>query len=270
MRTYFSSALDCSVNGVSLTGLDSSIFVEDISEEISVMADTSRRPVSGLRVLGIGRDTLTVKITVYIKSGRIAGPRPDPYTEERYTVLQKILAWAADGYLTVSYRANQRLYAYCTKPPSFSILSPQDRLEMTFTAYDDAAWESTLLSTETGTAVLDDEVATLSLTLTPGGTKDCYLEAEIVCPIGTTYVTITVNGKFITLSSLFCAEETTITIGRDRHHRITISDGTNSLLGYRSAESADDLMLTAGAANAISFESDAACSVTFKARGLYR
>ena len=270
MRTYFSSALDCSVNGVSLTGLDSSIFVEDISEEISVMADTSRRPVSGLRVLGIGRDTLTVKITVYIKSGRIAGPRPDPYTEERYTVLQKILAWAADGYLTVSYRNNQRLYAYCTKPPSFSILTPQTRIELAFTAYDDAVWESTLYTEETGTAVIDDEVADLTVSLTPTGTENPYLEAEIVCPSGTTYVKITVGGQFILLSSLVIESETTITIGRDEHHRITISDGTHSLLGYRSAESADDLILTAGAANAISFESDAACSVTFKTRGLYR
>jgi hypothetical protein len=270
MRTYFSSALDCAVNGVSLTGLSGCIFVEDISEEIGMLTETTRTPGSGLHVIGHGRDTLTVKITVYIKTRGVSEPGADQYTLERYSILEKMLQWAKNGYLTVSYRNNQRLYAYCTKPPSFSILTPQTRIELAFTAYDDAVWESTQYTEETGTAVIDDETAELTVSLTPAGTKDPYLEAEIVCPAGTTYVKITAGGRFILLSRLVIESETTITIGRDAHHRITISDGTHSLLGYRSAESADDLILTAGAANEIGFESDAACSVTFKTRGLYR
>lgn len=269
MRTQAASALDCAVNGVSLASLDRSIFVEDINEELKNTAETARRPVSGLRVLGYGRDTLVIKITVYIKPKGRYDPRADQYTAERYLALEKMLQWARTGYLTVSYRKNQRLYAYCTKPPSFSILTPDTRIQLEYTAYDDASWESTEYVTAAGTAVLESDTASLSLSITPKGTKDCYLEAEIICPIGMTYVRITAGGQFILLNRLVCEAETTILIGRDIHNRLTITSGSVSMLGYRTAESADDLFLAAGEENTVEITSDAACAVTIKARGLY-
>ena len=80
-------------------------------------------------------------------------------------------------------------------------------------------------------------------------------------------VSLTVNGRTLSLTGLSVSNGDTIKITYDDQMIQSIKVGTTSLLGKRTG--VDDLIANSGEYNTVSFTSSASVTVTFKARGLW-
>lgn len=250
--------ITCALNGVSLHELDSRIYVEEIKEDPNDTMETVSRAGYGIFPLtSPERDSLVIKVTGYVKErDRTA----------REAVYQKILGWCTKGWFTKNTRPGQRIYVYCTKPPGTETYKSA-RLEIEFTAYGEAYWQDiTPVQVKVTSAV-----SSASASITPGGTQDCFLEAEIAPSSGTlTSVTITVGSQTLALSGLSVTKTAPLKIYYDELHILHIESGSSSLLSKRSAESADDIILVHGQSNTVSLTFSRACTYTIKARGLWK
>ena len=251
--------MTCALGGIGLLDLDDSIYVEDIEEEATVTQDTAKRPGYGLFPLNQpGRDSLTITVTFMIKMKD---------RQARMAVLQKVLGWASVGWLTVNTRPNLQLYVFCTKPPSSKTFDWTERMEIQFTAFGEAYWQEIVpLSVSVTSAV-----SSATRSITPNGTQDCFLEAQIAPSSGTlTSVSISAGTQTLTLTGLSVTKTAPLMIYYDELHLLHIESGGVSLLGKRSAESADDIILSAGQANTVVLTFSRACTYTLKARGMWR
>ena len=250
--------ITCALGGVNLHSLDSRIYVEDIKEEPTDTMETASRSGYGTFPLGEPvRDSLPIRVTCYVKERDRAA---------REAVYQKILGWCTKGWFTKSTRPGQRIYVFCTKPPSTETFE-SGRLEIEFTAYGEAYWqESTPTSVSSESAV-----STATETITPNGTQECFLEADIT-PSGSTLTSakIIVGSQTLELAGLSVASGTTLKISYDERHILRIKAGSTSVLKRRTAASVDDIILIAGVANTVALTFDAACNYTLKARGLWK
>ena len=249
----------CAMNGVSLHDLDSRIYVENIKEEPSDQMETANRSGYGVFPLtDTHRDSLLIKITCFVKErDRTA----------REAVFQKILGWCKQGWFTKNTRPGQRLYVFCTKPPSTEAFDLTARMEIEFTAYGEAYWqEITPLSVSVTTAVNSG-----THIIKPNGTQECFLEADIK-PVGgaLTSVTITVGTQTLALTGLSVAQNSTLKVYYDELHILHITVGSTSLLSKRTPASVDDIVLTAGQNNTVVLSFNTTCTYTIKARGLWK
>ena len=183
------------------------------------------------------------------------------------TVFQKVRGWATQGWFTMNTRPGQQLYVFCTKPPAFETFDLTARMEIEFSAYGEAYWQDiTPVHVKVTSAV-----SSASASITPSGTQDCFLEAEIAPSSGTlTSVTITVGSQTLALSGLSVTKTAPLKIYYDELHILHIESGSSSLLSKRSAESADDIILVHGQSNTVSLTFSRACTYTIKARGLWK
>lgn len=241
---------------VGLHDLDDSIYITDIKEKTPyINAVTAAKPLGGgLHLLRLRRDSLSVVV-------RFAIRKYD--TAQRKRIMSKVRAWAQEGYLSINDRPGQRLYVVCEKPPALeSALKWTAEMEMTFTAYGCPWWEDETASTATytgksGTATLNnpgDVAGVLEATITPSAALSSF--------------TISANGCSFALSGLSVAASSAIEISHTPDGVLSIKNGSISLLGKRSAKSADEIPINPGN-NAISFTADKSCTVTFSTRGRY-
>lgn len=251
--------ITCALNGPGLADLDSRIYVEDITEDVSNDMETMQRAPYGLFPMNSpGRGSITIKVKFMIKERN---------RTERMTVFQKVRGWATQGWFTMNTRPGQQLYVFCTKPPSFETFDLTARMEIEFSAYGEAFWQDiTPVQVKVTSAV-----SSASASITPSGTQDCFLEAEIAPSSGTlTSVTITVGSQTLALSGLSVTKTAPLKIYYDELHILHIESGSSSLLSKRSAESADDIILVHGQSNTVSLTFSRACTYTIKARGLWK
>lgn len=251
--------MSCALDGIGLLDLDESIYIENIQEEAAIDHEKAKRAGYGTFPLNRpGRESVTVTVTFMVKKrDRTA----------RMAVIEKVRGWASEGWLTVNTRPGRRLYVFCTEPPAFETFDWTARMEIGFTAYGEAYWQETVpLSVSSSSAVSSD-----TRVITPRGTKDCFLEAQITPSGGTlTAVSVTVGTQTLTLSGLSVTQAAPLRIYYDELHLLHIESGNGSLLSKRSAESADDIILTAGQANTVILTFSCACSYTIQARGMWR
>lgn len=250
--------ITCALGGVSLHELDSRIYVEDIKEDPNnTMETVSRAGYGTFPLTSPERDSLVIKVTGYVKErDRTA----------REAVYQKILGWCTKGWFTKNTRPGQRIYVYCTKPPGTETYKSA-RLEVEFTAYGEAYWQDTTpVSVSSSSAV-----SSATVSITPSGTQECFLEAEIAPSSGTlTSVTITVGSQTLALSGLSVTKTAPLKIYYDEMHLLHIVSGSTSLLNKRSAASSDDILLVPNQSNSVSLTFSRACTYTIKARGLWK
>ncbi len=252
-------SMNCALNGVDILGLDFKLYVEDIIETPEIAVETAKRPDYGLFLVNnTGHDSLKITVKFMIKARR---------KDERMDIIRKVYAWATNGYLTVSYRPGLRVYVHCTKLPKAETFDWTNRMEIEFTAYNEAYWEDVEPVTETLEAA-----TTASATIKPNGTRKCYLEADITntSESSLTSVVLATANEAITLSGISVDAGDTVTIGYDLNHFLCIEADSVSLLQYRTYNSADDIMLTAGVDNTVTCTTNVECTTVFKARGLYR
>lgn len=251
--------ITCALGGVGLLDLDERIYIEDIQEDVSIDTETAKRAAYGIHPLTSPKhQSITVTVTFMIKERDRAA---------RLGVIQKVLGWADQGWLTTNLRTGQRLYVYCTQPPRFVSFEWTNRMEIKFTAYGEAYWqEITPLSVGSSSAV-----SSATHIITPRGTQDCFLEAEIAPSSGTlTSASITVGTQQFTLTGLSVTSAAPLRIFYDEFHYLHIESGGVSLLSKRSGDSADDILLTAGQPNTVIMTFGRACRYTLYARGLWK
>lgn len=255
MRTDITCALD----GVSLHDLDSRIYVENIKEEPTDKMETANRSGYGAFPLtDTHRDSLPIKVTCFVK---------ERDRMERDAVFQKVRGWCKQGWFTKNTRPNQRLYVFCTKPPSTEAFDLTARMEIEFTAYGEAYWqEISPLSVSSSSAASSG-----THTIKPNGTQECFLEADITPAGGAlTSVTITVGTQVLALTGLSVAQGTTLNVYYDELHILHITAGSTSLLSKRTQDSVDDIVLSAGQNNTVVLSFNTICTYTIKARGLWK
>lgn len=251
--------ITCTLNGAGLTDLDSRIYIDDITEEVAVSPETIQRAHYGLFLLKEpGRESVTVKVKFMIK---------EKDRTNRMGVIQAIRGWARAGWFTMNTRPGQQLYVFCTKPPALETFDWKGRMEIEFTAYGEAFWQDvTPVQVSSSSAV-----SSATVSITPSGTQECFLEAEIAPSSGTlASVSITAGGRTIALTGLSVTQSAPLLIYYDELHILHIESGGTSLLSKRSADSADDILLAAGQSNSVSLTFGRACTYTIKARGLWK
>lgn len=250
----------CAINGMGLQDIDPTIYITDIQETVPRLnAETVANALyDGLHLTRMQRQSLAVSVTFCVR---------EYDTARRKAIAEMACDWAHDGWLTISDRPGQRLWVVCDKLPVItSALKWTDKLTLGFTAYALPFWqeEFPVSATYTGTNG--------SVNIAPAGNRDCYLEAEITATGRTVNaLTLTVNGRTFSFSGLGLAKNQTLSIGYDdEEHLQFMRIGEASVLGKRTAASADDLLLHPRVPNVIAVTSDAGVKALFKARGLWR
>ena len=251
--------LTCALGGVGLLDLDDRIYIEDIRDDIAIDHETAKRPSYGLYPLNDpNHQSITVTVTFMVKErDRVA----------RAAVIQKVRGWADKGWLTTNLHPDQQLYVFCTQPPPSESLKWNAKMDIKFTAYGEAYWQEIVpLSASSSSAA-----SSATRAITPRGTQDCFLEAQIAPSSGTlTSVTITVGTQQFKLTGLSVTSAAPLLIYYDELHNLHIESGGTSLLSKRSGDSSDDIILTAGQPNTVTMTFSRACNYTIKARGLWK
>lgn len=249
----------CALGGNGLLDLDSRIYIEDIQEDVTIDQETAKRALYGIHPLtNPMHQSISITVTFMVKERDRAA---------RMAVIQKVRGWAGNGWFTTNIRPTQRIYVYCTKPPKFETFDWTARMDIRFTAYGEAYWQDITPVTVSSTSA----AASATKTITPAGTENCFLEAEITPSGGSlTTVNIAVGSQHLKLEGLSVASGATLSIYYDEHHLLHIESGNTHLLNKRTGDSADDIILSAGAANSVSLTFNRACSYTLKARGLWK
>lgn len=253
MREMF----NCSLNGEDFLLLDPRLRIQDIQEQVKYTVQTANRPAYGKTPLGIpGRDELQISISFMIKAQD---------RSQRQGIINKVNGWAKSGWLTISTRPWQRIYAHCTQPANSEAFSWSADMSIVFTAYGDARFQdiNPVHATISGSSG--------SASIRPLGTSACMLEADIVNRSSSSIssVSLTVGGKTLAFNGLGLAAGKTLKIFCDEHDILQASINGVGKLACRTPASADDLRLKPLASNTVQFISSATCNVTLYARGRY-
>ena len=256
MREY--RRLDAWINGAAMRDISGRLHIVNITEEAPdqelTWADIPGR--SGQRLMERVRRNKRVTIEFDIRElYRLA---------DRASIVDAVNAWARDGVLEVSYRPQQRLRVVLAKAAEFG--GARDVTD-SYTLHLDAAaspyWESkdALEITASGTGGSGELIV-------PGSAQ---ARPEIyVTPTGGTLNTLRLDFGLASMSftDLGVAANTTLAITHDDRGVLVIADPIASKLNKRSADSADDFILSPGFALA-SFAANVACDVKFAVRGCF-
>jgi hypothetical protein len=251
------SRYEAYLNGIALSSISADILVHDIqyatpSYKNEVFSVAKRQGARiHRRYIGKAQTSIIFEIHTY-------------NTATRQSICNAVQMWAKDGgILTTSDRPGQRFRCVCETPPVITSASKwTDELSVVFSAYSVPYWEdeyyaSTTLSGSSGSGNL----------FVPGSVDDVPVEVDIV-PSGTlTSISLTVNGRTLSISGVSIASGTTIKIAYDDEMIQSIMAGTTSILNKRTG--VDDLLANGNKNNSIGFTSNVSCSVTFKGRGLW-
>ena len=248
----------CALNGKGLQDIDPAICVTDIIESVPAMtfaaAANARR--DGSRLLRAQRQSLSVRVTFEIHEYDAA---------RRKAIAVRACDWAREGFLTVSDRPGQRLYAVCDLLPVIpSALQWTDPLTVGFTAYALPYWQDAVPASAAfqGTEGMTNMV--------PGGTAPCFLEAKIQAEGTVNTVAVAVNGRAYRWENLNLQKGQTLDVGyEDGSRRQFMRVGDQSVLCHRTPDSADDLLLTPRSRNEIAVKTDGPVNARFYGRGLY-
>lgn len=251
MTTQYTCALD----GVSFSSLDGSIVILDITEDAPRMHEaTLPLHTGGHRVLTSRRESITVRI-------RFAIHEESPSL--RQAVMQSVRAWAMKGgKLTVSPRPGQRLTVTCTALPALSFRDWPEEMTIAFTSLYAPWWESTEQTTLSGTG---------EQTLLVPGTAD-YADMDVIVMNATatavTALTIHCGESYMTFRDIMLPSGSQLVISHVRGSLTARLDG-KSVLGCRTMDSSDELLLPCGESITLSVEAAVSLYAFFQVRGRY-
>jgi len=185
--------------------------------------------------------------------------------KKRADLRDAVAAWANGSILELSNHPDRRLHVICLADPGLAdVRDINSTLDISLEADVIPYWEDKLPATASGSGTSGS--ATL---LIPGTAKEVPVDVTVASGTGISSLTVTVscNGvtKSITMSGMDSVTGAII-FSRDDQDRLQIMTGTTSLLPYRTAASADDLIIPAGSAT-VSWTASASRSVSFSARG---
>lgn len=247
---------DVYLNGIALSSIHPALIVLDIQYPITSVNSTTATLAQrdGSTLLTQRRAAARVDITfeLHIYS-----------TVERQQACAQVVAWAmAGGLLTTSDRPGQQLRVKCLTAPSITSASKWTQsLTVSFTAYERPYWE---------------EINQVSLTLTgtsnqgtlyvPGNAGQTVLEVTVKPASTMANITLTADTT-MTLTGVAAAAASPLVIDYDERMIQRIKRGTVSVLDKRTG--ADDLLVTCGQYNTISYSASANVNAVFLARGVW-
>lgn len=240
------------LDGRSLEEVDASILITDVVEHGPKMkiASCANARYDGLRLVQKTRQSLSVNVVMEIRERNRA---------RRQDILERIACWAYEGkYLSISTRPGQRLRVTLAEmPEDISSQGWAQAAMLTFTAYAIPYWE------DEAPVKAFAHGKNGSVGITPGGCMPCFLEAAITNTGGgvLTHLKLQVSGQVMELQGLQAAPGEKISLGYDDEGMLHLP------FPCRTAASCDDLLLTPGKRQLITFEADENVTITFSARG---
>lgn len=188
----------------------------------------------------------------------------------RAAILDAVNDWARDGVLMISTRPDRMAQVIVTKYASAAdIRDYNGAYTVEFEACGVPYWQdaNTTQITMTGSSG--------SGALVVGGNVETVLDA-VIKPTGGALSTLTLTAtsadggaSSFAFSGLSVAQNTPVVISHDARGILNIAAGSSSLIGKRTAASADELFVRPGSVT-VAFTANTACSVTMTARGWYR
>lgn len=187
--------------------------------------------------------------------------------KRRNEVVQAMAAWASGSVLELSNHPGQRLHVTRKSGPALeNVRDYTAQISVDLEANMIPFWEEKTPVTASGSG------ASGSKTLFIPGTADEIPVNAVFTPTGTlTALTVTAACGGITRSiSLSSGMSITgaVSFERDAFNRLSIKNGSNSLLRYRSEASDDDLLIPAGTST-LTWSANVSGSMQFSARGLW-
>lgn len=101
------------------------------------------------------------------------------------------------------------------------------------------------------------------------GDMESLLDAYVTAHGAVNTVTIAVNGRKFAFAGLGMAAGQELTVSHNQDGLLFICKDGVSILGKRTADSADELILLPQKSNEITFTADAPCTAVFTSRGRY-
>ena len=249
--------VDAWMDGVRLADLGA-ILIQNVNEPTADQEITY-----GNRPGRAGRDVLVNKRRLLRVSIEIA-IRELFDLKKRTAILQAVAGWANGSILELSNHPGQRLHVQQKAAPALGKVRDYTTImDIDFEASVIPFWEEILPVTlsrsgATGSGQLQipgtvDEVP-IELTFTPSGTL--------------TALTVSVASGGVTQQIQLTGLSVTgaVSFGRDADDRLTIMNGSTSLMRYRTQESADDLLIPCGKAT-VSFSANVSGTGVFSAKG---
>lgn len=245
----------CALDGASLDALYESIVILDITEDAPRMHEfTLPLHSGGHRVLTSRRESITVRI-------RFAIHEESPAL--RQAVMQSIRAWAMKGgKLTISPRPGQRLTVACTALPALSFRDWPEEMTLAFTSLYAPWWESTEQTTLSGTSA--------QTLLVPGTADYADMDVIIMNATATTVTELTVHcgESYMTFREITLPSGGQLVISHVKGSLTAKLDG-KSILGRRTMDSSDELLLPCGETVELSVEAAVSLYAFFQVRGRY-
>ena len=185
--------------------------------------------------------------------------------KKRAEIRDAVAAWANGSILELSNHPGKRLNVICLAEPVLAnVRDFNSTLDITLEADVIPYWEEKQITSASGSGASGS--ATL---LIPGTASEVPIDVTVASGNAISSLTVTVSCKGVTKSIALSGMSSVtgaITFSRDDQDRLQIMSGATSLLPYRTAASADDLMIPAGRAT-VSWTASASRSVSFSARG---
>lgn len=257
---------NATINNLGLREVDAHIInVRAIEPEAQVDMSYAARPTRPGQVL-LKRQRRSKKIQIQFMIRELYD------LAERNAILDAVNAWAQDGVLQISTRPNQMAQVIVTKYASpADIRNYTDAYTVEFEACGVPYWQDqtpATLELSGGTTATGGQIVTngnvisvADAVITPTGgtltgfTAQSFSEAGMLSDIG-------INGMSV-------AAGTPVVFSHDARGILRIESGGQSMLGYRSSTSSDELLVTPHYC-IINCIANTAFDVVFSARGWYR
>lgn len=255
--------LRCRMNGQDLADAAPGLHLLDIAENAPERQLTAADPAvgQGQRLLRLRRTQLTVTLTVALAERRF---------DRRADLLDRLRAWAADGWLEISPRPAQRLNCVLTEAPGLeSAWQWAQPVTLTYAALNPPCWQALREAvTRTGPGLL------CTARHCPGGTAgpvplNFRLRNEGPGILTRADVSCRETGTRFSLRGLSLHAGETLAADHTPEGLLTLTAGTGSALHTRTADSADELLLLPGRSNTLTVEADAPVSAEFRSRGWF-
>ena len=247
--------IDVTMDGAALP---SGIIVQQVHEDPATMEilNGDRPGRDGQLVLGSRRTTRKVAIECLITEIH--------NLQTRAQKADALAQWARGTALAVNYRPTQVLRGHCTSYPSLTDVRDYTApLRVEFTADVVPYWED---AAEITRSISNAKISSISTSFN-SGTVPAPL-CVTVKPVSQTLTafSVTAAGQTISLTDISVSTLQTLYIDRDERDNLRIRRSSTSYMSKRTAESADDLLITPGNAS-ISITADQNVNVTFTYKG---
>lgn len=247
--------IDATMDGVALSTIGG-IIVREVHEDAPTVEITNGERPGGYGQLVLGKKRQSLKVAIECLITEIHN------LATRTAKAEALAKWANGSVLELSNHPGRVLNGYLSGEPTLGeVRDYNSALRVEFTADQVPYWEDKTATTATDSGT--EESGTLTV---PGSVKTPVMVTVKPSSSTVTSFSVTVGGQTIALTDISVGTLQTLYIDRDERDNLRIRRGSTSYMSYRTAASADDLMVSPGTVS-YSFTASAAVNVTFSFKG---